>query len=87
VPTIGADAAAFAARVKDLQSILGEHHDSVVSRELLLTLAVGAHRAGENAFTYGRLHALEEAVAAEEERQYVRAWRAASRKKLRSWLR
>lgn len=86
VPTIGADAAAFAARVKDLQSILGEHHDSVVSRDLLRTLALGAYRAGENTFTYGRLHAFEEGVAAEEERQYARAWRAASRKKLRRWF-
>ncbi len=87
VPTFGAEAKTFAGQMKKLQSILGDHHDSVVCRDLLRSMARNAHRAGENTFTYGRLHALQEAAGAENERQFAGAWPDAARKKLRRWLR
>ena len=36
--------------------MLGQHHDTVVARDRLLVLTEAADRAGESAFTYGRLH-------------------------------
>jgi CHAD domain-containing protein len=58
-----------------LQKILGEHQDSVVTRELLRRLGVQAHLAGENGFSYGRLHALEQSVATDSEARFLEAWK------------
>lgn len=55
----GAPAGAFAAEMETVQETLGAHQDSVVSRDWLRQQAVRAYAAGENAFSYGRLHALE----------------------------
>jgi CHAD domain-containing protein len=49
---------------KKVQETLGERQDSLVTREHCRRLAIAATAAGESAFTYGRLHALEEARAA-----------------------
>ncbi len=51
----------LAKRAEEVQEILGGFQDSVVSRELLRELAVQVQLDGGNAFTFGRLHALEEA--------------------------
>ena len=60
----GKDAVAFAAAMEDVQEALGEHQDSVLTRERLRDLA--RHTSStEAAFLYGRLHALEEAGAGE----------------------
>jgi CHAD domain-containing protein len=48
---------------KRVQKVLGERQDTVVTRELCRRLGVVATAAGENSFTYGRLHALEQARA------------------------
>ncbi|BBX45238.1 CYTH and CHAD domain-containing protein [Mycobacterium cookii] len=42
-------------RAKEVQSLLGDHQDSVVSREHLTQQAEAAHAAGEDTFTYGLL--------------------------------
>ena len=42
-------------RAKKVQSLLGDHQDSVVSREHLSEQADAAHAAGEDTFTYGLL--------------------------------
>jgi CHAD domain-containing protein len=42
-------------QAKAIQTLLGDHQDSVVSREHLLQQAEAAHAAGENTFTYGLL--------------------------------
>jgi CHAD domain-containing protein len=60
VPVLGDKASALAARAEEVQEVLGEHQDSVVSRDLLRTLALQVYAEGGNAFTYGRLHAVEE---------------------------
>ncbi|OBF91041.1 CHAD domain-containing protein [Mycobacterium sp. 852002-51163_SCH5372311] len=50
-------------RAKEIQSLLGEHQDSVVSREHLSQQAAAAHAAGEDTFTYGLLYQLESDLA------------------------
>ncbi|MGE2833543.1 CYTH and CHAD domain-containing protein [Mycobacterium sp. SMC-4] len=45
-----------AERAKAVQSLLGDHQDSVVSRAHLLRVAELAHAAGEDTFTYGVLY-------------------------------
>jgi CHAD domain-containing protein len=50
-------------RAKTIQTLLGDHQDSVVSRTHLAQQADAAHAAGEDTFTYGLLYAHEDAVA------------------------
>ena len=57
----GADRVAAAA--KDIQTLLGDHQDSVVSRAHLSQQAFIAHTAGEDTFTYGLLHQREAGLA------------------------
>ena len=88
VPVLGARASTLSARAKALQQVLGEHQDSVVARQMLRDLGIRAHLGGENGFTFGRLHALEEAHAAELARQYLEVWaELPGTSGLRSWLR
>ncbi|MFF8604694.1 CHAD domain-containing protein [Streptomyces sp. NPDC015346] len=85
-PTLGKPAKRFARRMKALQSVLGDHQDSVVAREALRTLAIQAHAAGETAFTWGLLHGREEAAGAAGERAFPDAWKRASAPKPRAAL-
>ncbi|MFB7913399.1 CHAD domain-containing protein [Streptomyces sp. NPDC056061] len=82
-PALGKPAERFAGRMKELQTLLGDHQDSVVARDALRDLAVRAHAAGETSFTWGLLHGREEATAAARERRLPEVWRRASRPKLR----
>jgi CHAD domain-containing protein len=50
-------------RAKAIQSLLGDHQDSVVSRTHLSRQAETAHAAGEDTFTYGLLYQLEDDLA------------------------
>jgi len=84
---VGPDARAYATAMAEVQGALGELQDSTLTRELLRRAGAAAHRAGEDAFSYGRLHALEEARAAGAEEAFERAWDRADRKRLRRWLR
>src|SRR5664279_2234120 len=86
-PAFGAPAAALAKNAENLQEVLGEHQDSVVARQALRELGARIHLEGENAFTIGRLHALEQARADEAAAEFEAAWRGVSDKHLRSWLR
>lgn len=65
----------LAAAAENLQTILGEHQDSVVARDTLLRLSTQAYLQGENGFSYGRLHAIEERRAAAAEAQFRQAWK------------
>jgi CHAD domain-containing protein len=65
----------LAAAAEEVQTILGEHQDSVVARTLLLRWAAEAELRGENTFSYGRLHAREEAAAHDAEARFRRAWK------------
>jgi CHAD domain-containing protein len=50
-------------RAKTIQTLLGDHQDSTVSRTHLLQQAAVAHAAGEDTFTYGLLYQLEDDLA------------------------
>jgi CHAD domain-containing protein len=61
--------AEVAEKAKSIQSLLGDHQDSVVSRTHLSAEAITAHGAGEDTFTYGVLYQLESEVARRSEEQ------------------
>ncbi|MGY1743884.1 CYTH and CHAD domain-containing protein [Blastococcus sp. SYSU D00695] len=82
----GADAAAFAAAMEAVQEALGEHQDSVFTRERLRELGLSATSV-ESAFLYGRLYALEEARAEQFRDRFEEAWADAQRKSLHRWTR
>ena len=83
---LGAEAVAFAAAMESMQEALGEYQDTVVLRAHLRERAEATTDPAA-AFTYGRLHALEEVRAREAEGRLPSVWAAASRKRLRRWLR
>ncbi|MGB6208801.1 CHAD domain-containing protein, partial [Mycobacterium sp.] len=62
-------------RAKEIQSLLGDHQDIVVSREHLMQQAEAAHAAGDDTFTYGLLYQQETDVAIECRRQLQPALR------------
>jgi CHAD domain-containing protein len=69
-PVVGSDAQDLAKAMEGLQDVLGAHNDSVVIRPLLRRLATEADADGDSAFTFGRLHALEEWRAARTRQEY-----------------
>ncbi|MFF9481058.1 CHAD domain-containing protein [Streptomyces sp. NPDC014733] len=79
-PALGRTAARCVRRATALQDVLGEHHDTVVTRETLRDLADRAHAAGESAFTHGLLHGRQEALAAACEERLPRLWKKARKK-------
>ncbi|MCI3221614.1 CYTH and CHAD domain-containing protein [Streptomyces sp. NP-1717] len=85
-PALGKPAKRFSKRMKAVQSVLGDHQDSVVARDTLRDLAVQAHAAGESAFTWGLLYGEEESRAADRERELPRIWRKSAKRKLRTAL-
>jgi CHAD domain-containing protein len=68
VPALGGIASRQAAWAKELQQLLGDHHDGVVARMVLLDLAGQARSAGEDTFTYGVMYQRQVCQAAEIER-------------------
>lgn len=87
VPVLGASAKALARSAKKMQQALGDHQDAVVSRQRLREYAVRAHGDGENGFTFGRLHALEQGRADDAERTFLVAWKKRPGKTVRRWAR
>ena len=71
-PALGGKAGRQAAWTKELQQLLGDHHDSVVTRAVLLDLAGQARAAGEDTFTYGVMYQRQACQAAEIERTLAR---------------
>src|SRR5512139_2476044 len=63
VPVFGHRAEKLAKRAKQVQDVLGEHQDTVVARSTLRELGAKAYLEHENGFTFGLLHAREEARA------------------------
>lgn len=59
-PLWGDRASAPRTAAQELTEVLGERQDTVASRAALLVLSRTASAAGEDTFTYGRLHAEEE---------------------------
>ncbi|MCX4505257.1 CYTH and CHAD domain-containing protein [Streptomyces anulatus] len=85
-PALGKPAKRFTKRVKAVQTLLGDHQDSVVAREALRMLAIQSHAAGETAFTWGLLYGQEEAAAEARERELPEVWARASAPGLRADL-
>src|SRR5262249_44468675 len=83
----GKPARRFAARMKKLQSLLGEHQDAVIARQVLREMGTNAHLAGENAFPYGVLYERDDQEAGRLRQRAGRTWRPASRPGLLRWLR
>ena len=69
-------AARLVASARLVQDILGEHHDSVVAKGVLLKLGMQAYIENENSFTYGRLHATEQFRGAHLESRFRSAWKS-----------
>ena len=63
-PAIGKPARKFAGQMKKVQTVIGDHQDTVIARQAARDLGIGAHLAGENAFTYGLLYEHERYQAA-----------------------
>ncbi|WP_107771236.1 CHAD domain-containing protein [Nocardioides sediminis] len=82
-PVLGKRADKLVRRATAVQRSLGEHQDSVVSRALLREYGAQAHGEAENGFTFGRLHALEEARGEAAVRDFEKAWR---RIRTKSWV-
>jgi CHAD domain-containing protein len=81
-PVVGGAAAAFARAAAKLQTILGEHQDSVTAQAWLRSARVG----GRRAFVAGELIALEHIAAEEARAKWPKVWKALDRKQLRSWM-
>ncbi|MFF2471285.1 CHAD domain-containing protein [Streptomyces sp. NPDC058066] len=73
-PALGDRAKDVGKHAKALQSLLGEHQDSVMAREALRDLAAQAHAAGESSFTYGLLYGREEVLAQRAEAELPPLW-------------
>ncbi|CUR54392.1 hypothetical protein NOCA2150134 [metagenome] len=81
VPAVGKDAQRFTEALKSVQALLGDHHDTVISRQRLdvlesqLGLAVTVHR----------VRALEEQSAAALEAEFAHTWPLVVRRVAHSW--
>ncbi|UOB12964.1 CYTH and CHAD domain-containing protein [Streptomyces sp. HP-A2021] len=73
-PALGKPAKGLVKSMKALQTLLGEHQDSVMARQALRELSAVAHAAGESAFTYGLLHEREEQRAVRVETELPGFW-------------
>ena len=85
-PVAGGSARRLARRMKKLQTVLGDHQDTVVGRHLARQLAVEAHAAGESAFSYGLFYERDAWRAAQLQARAGKAWQKAARPRLRRWL-
>lgn len=73
-PVCTEGSAELAAGAEHIQKILGEHQDSVVSREYLRRLGAEAAGAGRNGFTYGLMYAAEEERGRTARKRFRKAW-------------
>lgn len=85
-PALGKPARRSAKRLKAVQGLLGDHQDTVVSRQLLRSLAMAAHGAHENEFSYGLLYERDTAEAQRLRAKLPDAWRRADRNEVRRWM-
>ncbi|MET3804637.1 CHAD domain-containing protein [Nakamurella sp. UYEF19] len=84
-PALGKPAGALAAAAEELQEVLGEHQDSVVLRVTLRAIGVEMFADGDNPFTVGRLHALQQSRGAAADAAFVVLWSTRIAEQLREW--
>lgn len=83
LPVFGSRAEKFAQSVRELQTLLGSHHDSVEMRGVLRRLAVDGDLS--DVAVYYRLQAIEQENAEQIERQLPKVWQQISARH-RGWL-
>jgi len=81
-PVVGAGAVTFARNAAKLQTILGEHQDSVTAQAWLRGTRIG----GRRAFVAGELIAMEHVAAEDARKKWPKVWKALDRKSLRDWM-
>ena len=81
-PVAGTAAPAFARMVAKLQTVLGEHQDSVTAQAWLR----GSRITGRRAFVAGELIAMEHAAAEDAASKWRKVWKALDSKRLREWM-
>jgi CHAD domain-containing protein len=86
-PAIGREAKRFTKQMKQVQTVLGDHQDAIVARGVDRELGVGAHLAGENAFSYGLLYEREAELAERLKKQANAVWADRARPHFRRWAR
>ena len=84
-PALGRPARQFTRQMKQVQTVLGDHQDSVVARGLDRELGMSAHLAGENAFSYGLFFEREAQLGSRLEHQAQRRWRHRARPHFHRW--
>jgi CHAD domain-containing protein len=84
-PVAGKKATRLARRMRAVQDVLGEHHDSVVARTRLRDMAEAARQSGEDTFTFGVLHEAERVRGETALAAYPAAIRAALKARPRRW--
>ncbi|HEV2140449.1 MAG TPA: CYTH and CHAD domain-containing protein [Candidatus Dormibacteraeota bacterium] len=82
VAPVAPAAAAFARAAARLQTVLGEHQDSVTAQAWLRAAKVS----GRRAFAAGELIALEGIAARDARAKWSKTWSSLDRKKLRDWM-
>jgi len=82
----GKSARRFSRQMKKVQTVLGDHQDSVIARQAARDLGIGAHLAGENAFSYGLLYELQAHQAERLQAAARQVWKKASRSRHRRWM-
>jgi CHAD domain-containing protein len=81
-PVVGPGATAFAKGAAKLQTILGEHQDSVTAQAWLRSVRT----TGRRAFVAGQLIALEHLAAQKARKDWLKVWKALDRKPVRKWM-
>src|SRR5216683_331714 len=81
-PVVGPGATAFAKAAAKLQTILGEHQDSVTAQAWLRSVRV----TGRRAFVAGQLIALEHLAAQRARKDWLKVWQAVDRKPMHRWM-
>lgn len=81
-PIVGSDASAFARAAAKLQTVLGEHQDSVTAQAWLRSARIS----GRRAFVAGELIAMEHVAAEDARAKWPKVWKALDRKQLHKWM-
>ena len=81
-PVVGAKADDFAKAAAKLQTVLGEHQDSVTAQAWLRETKV----TGRRAFVAGQMIALEGVAANQSRAKWRKVWDALDRRRLRDWM-
>jgi CHAD domain-containing protein len=86
-PASGKPARGFARQMKKVQSMIGDHQDTVLARQAARELGISAHLAGENAFSYGLLYESEQRESQCLQDSTRATWKKSSRRRYRRWMR